>query len=86
MALEQDGQKILDADVKLMNTINSSDRQPIESFFNWLIEKTGIQDASKVRSTLGLYVHIHVKLAATLIIAGFNFNSHNLLVTKLSHT
>ena len=67
------GQKMLDADVKLMNTINSSDRQPIESFFNWLIEKTGIQDASKVRSTLGLFVHIHAKLAAALIIAVFNF-------------
>ena len=34
MALEQDGQKILDADVKLMNTINSFDRQPIESFLS----------------------------------------------------
>jgi hypothetical protein len=67
------GQKILDADVKLINTINSSERQPIESFFNWLIEKTGIQDASKVRSSLGLYCHIQAKLAAALMIAVFNF-------------
>jgi hypothetical protein len=32
-------------------------RQPIESFFNWLNEKTNIQRASKVRSTAGLWVH-----------------------------
>ncbi|MDD5053152.1 MAG: hypothetical protein PHO27_10515 [Sulfuricurvum sp.] len=31
----------------------SSVRQPIESLFNWLIEKTVIQRASKVRSTKG---------------------------------
>jgi hypothetical protein len=67
------GQKILDADVKLMNSLNSSDRQPIESFFNWLIQKTGIQDASKVRSSLGLLCHIQAKLAAALIIVVFNF-------------
>ena len=28
----------------------SSVRQPIESFFNWLIQKTDIQNATKVRS------------------------------------
>ena len=67
------GQTILAADVKLMNTINSSDRQPIESFFNWFIEKTGIQDASKVRSTLGLHCHIQAKLAAALIMTVINF-------------
>ena len=32
-------------------------RQPIESFFNWLNEKTKIQRAMKVRSTAGLLVH-----------------------------
>lgn len=32
-------------------------RQPIESFFNWLNEKTEIQRASKVRATKGLLVH-----------------------------
>lgn len=39
-------------------------RQPIESFFNWLQEKTGIQTASKVRSPNGLLVHVFGKLAA----------------------
>lgn len=45
----------------------SSVRQPIESFFNWLIEKTDIQKASKVRSTKGLLVHVFGKLAAAFI-------------------
>lgn len=45
----------------------SSIRQPIESFFNWLIEKTDIQRASKVRSTKGLLVHVFGKLAAAFI-------------------
>lgn len=42
----------------------SSIRQPIESLFNWLIEKTDIRRASKVRSTKGLLVHIFGKIAA----------------------
>ncbi len=42
-------------------------RQPIESFFNWLIEKTDFQKASKVRSTKGLLVHVYGKLAAAFI-------------------
>lgn len=42
----------------------SSLRQPIESFFNWLIEKTDIQRASKVRSSNGLLVHVFGKIAA----------------------
>ena len=42
----------------------SSVRQPIESLFNWLIEKTDIQRASKVRSANGLIVHIFGKIAA----------------------
>lgn len=33
-------------------------RQPIESFFNWLNEKTSIQRANHVRSTKGLIVHL----------------------------
>lgn len=45
----------------------SSVRQPIESFFNWLIEKVDIQRASKVRSTKGLLVHIFGKLASAFI-------------------
>jgi len=42
-------------------------RQPIESFFNWINEKTGIQKASKVRSTQGLALHIFGKLAAGIL-------------------
>ena len=42
-------------------------RQPIESFFNWLIEKTDFQKANKVRSTKGLLVHVFGKIAAAFI-------------------
>ena len=45
----------------------SSVRQPIESFFNWIQEKTKIQNASKVRSTNGLKVHIFGRIAAALL-------------------
>ena len=45
----------------------STVRQPIESFFNWLIEKTDFQRASKVRSANGLLVHVFGKLAAAFI-------------------
>jgi hypothetical protein len=46
-------------------------RQPIESLFNWFTEKTGIQNASKVRSYKGLLVHIYGKLAAGLLMLSF---------------
>lgn len=36
----------------------STIRQPIESFFNWLIEHTDMQNASKVRPLNGLLVHV----------------------------
>ncbi len=42
-------------------------RQPIESLFNWLIVKTDIQKASKVRSSKGLLVHLFGKIAAAFI-------------------
>ncbi|WP_366185944.1 transposase [Flavobacterium ovatum] len=51
----------------LFSTAVSRVRQPIESFFNWLIQKTDIQRASKVRSTKGLLVHLFGKIAATYI-------------------
>ncbi len=35
----------------LYSKVVSKVRQPIEGFFNWLIEKTDFQRASKVRST-----------------------------------
>jgi hypothetical protein len=45
----------------------STIRQPIESFFNWLIEKTDFQRASKTRSTAGLLVHVFGKIAAAFV-------------------
>ena len=45
----------------------SAVRQPIEGLFNWLIEKTNIQVASKVRSTKGLLVHMFGKLSAAFL-------------------
>jgi hypothetical protein len=45
----------------------STIRQPIESFFNWLIEKTDFQRASKTRSTAGLLVHVFGKISAAFI-------------------
>lgn len=48
------------------STAVSSVRQPIEAFFNWLIEKTDIQRASKVRSTQGLIVHIFGRIAVAI--------------------
>ena len=50
----------------------SSVRQPIESFFNWLNEKTNIQRAHKVRSTKGLWVHLMGKLAIAFLYLIFN--------------
>ncbi len=54
--------------IDLYNTSVSKLRQPIESFFNWINEKTNIQVASKVRSESGLIVHIYGKIAAALLI------------------
>jgi hypothetical protein len=51
---------------KLFSTAVSRIRQPIESLFNWIIEKTDIQRASKVRSRQGLIVHVFGKIAAAI--------------------
>ncbi len=51
----------------LFSTAVSKVRQPIESFLNWLNEKTNIQRAMKVRSTNGLLVHIFGKLAIAFL-------------------
>ena len=42
-------------------------RQPIEALFSWLIQKTDIQKASRVRSTKGLNLHVYGRLAAAFI-------------------
>jgi hypothetical protein len=63
--------KRLDFFEKLYSTGISRIRQPIESLFNWLTEKTGIQNASKVRSYKGLMVHVFGRLAAGLMMLSF---------------
>ena len=50
------------ADDELYSKAVSTVRQPIEGFFNWLIEKSDIQNASKVRSAKGLNLHRLVDL------------------------
>jgi hypothetical protein len=56
----------------LFSTAVSRVRQPIESFFNWLNELYGLQNASKVRSYQGLIVHIFGKVSAALALWVFN--------------
>jgi hypothetical protein len=51
----------------LFSSAVSKVRQPIESFFNWLNERTNIQRAHKVRSTSGLLVHTMGKIAIAFI-------------------
>jgi hypothetical protein len=43
-------------------------KRPIESFFNWLNDKTEYQDASRVRSEKGLLVHCYGKLASAMLL------------------
>lgn len=66
------GQKRLDAADKLFSSYVSRMPQPIESFFNWLIETTQIQTAAKVRSEKGAVLHCLGRLAAGLYILVFN--------------
>jgi Transposase DDE domain len=51
----------------------STIRQPIESLFNWINEKTEIQNGSKIRSANGLFVHCYGKLAVALFALCFNY-------------
>jgi len=51
-----------------VSTFVASERQPIESLFNWINEKTKIESASKVRSLNGLVAFIAVRLAAVALI------------------
>ena len=57
---------------KYYNRLVSRLRQPIESFFNWLIDKTDIQKAGTVRSTEGLLVHCFGKLTVAFYLLVFN--------------
>ncbi len=63
--------KQLSKDEKSYNKMVSSIRQPIESFFKWLIDKTDIQRASAVRSADGLLVHCLGKLSVALLLLTF---------------
>jgi len=65
---KEKGQNFLDTANQWLSTAISQVRQPIESLFNWINEKTGIQIASKVRSYQGLMVHVFGKLAAALFV------------------
>ena len=52
---------------KIINSVISSIKQPIESFFSWIQEKTNIHAASKVRSHNGLISFIFARLAAIFL-------------------
>ncbi|MBA3786252.1 MAG: transposase [Acidobacteria bacterium] len=58
---------------KYHNRLISKFRQPIESLFNWINEKTHIQKASKVRSADGLMLHCWGKLAVVFYLLVFNY-------------
>jgi Transposase DDE domain len=60
------GQEHLDAAEAWYSRAVSRVRQPIESIFNWIEEKTGIETASKVRSYQGLLVYVFGRLAAAM--------------------
>ena len=62
------GQAYLESADKYKSAGVSRVRQPIESFFNWLQEKTNMQKASKVRSEEGLISFIYARLAAVCFI------------------
>jgi hypothetical protein len=64
--------KDLTLDEKYYNRLVRRIRQPVESLFNWVEEKTGIQRASKVRSTDALMIHCRGKLAVAFFLLVFN--------------
>jgi Transposase DDE domain len=65
--------KELTDDEKYYNRLVRRIRQPIESLFNWVEEKTQIQRASKVRSTDALMVHCWGKLVVAFFLLVFNY-------------
>ena len=65
------GKELSDTE-KYYNRLVSRLRQPIESFFNWLIDKTDIQRAGTVRSTEGLMIHCFGKLTFAFYLLVFN--------------
>lgn len=65
--------KELTKEQKHYNKTISRLRQPIESLFNWIDEKTKIQTASKVRSTDSLMIHCFGKLTFAMLLLVFNY-------------
>ncbi len=65
------GQNIQPAADQVLSRAVSRTRQPIESLFGWINEKTSIQTACKVRSYNGLIVHIFGRLAAACLLLAF---------------
>jgi len=65
---KQKGQAPLDAADAWLSRAVSRVRQPVESIFTWIEEKTGIEMASKVRSYQGLLVHVFGRLAAAMFV------------------
>ena len=63
---KEKGQERLDSADRLYSAAVSRRCQPIESPFNWIQEKTGIECASKVRSFPRLLVHVFARLTAAL--------------------
>ncbi|HEX7176781.1 MAG TPA: IS982 family transposase [Pyrinomonadaceae bacterium] len=55
----------------LSNRFVSTIRQPLESLFNWLIQRMDLQNASRVRSSQGLKVHCYGKLAVACLLLTF---------------
>ena len=68
---KQKSQEFLDSADRLLSSAVSRIRQPIESLFNWIEEKTGIEYAAKVRSYRGLLVHVFGRLAAAMFLWNF---------------
>jgi hypothetical protein len=54
-----------------LNRFVSRIRQPIESLFGWMIQRTDLQNASGVRSGEGLLVHCYGKLAVACLLLTF---------------
>jgi IS5 family transposase len=55
----------------LLNRFVSRIRQPLESLFGWMIQRTALQNASQVRSTNGLLAHCYGKLAVACLLLTF---------------
>jgi hypothetical protein len=69
---KNEGQKTLPAVDSLYSEEVSRMCRPIESVFNWINEKTGIQQASKVRLYQELLVHAFGRLAAVMLLLTLN--------------